>query len=195
MELKRRSFPHGVRYALDLPLDCDDADVFLAIALLKHPAGRRAARTQGESVTQLDPSQAADSDAQPAPVPNDRPSIHDLVIADMEERKALGKRRYNSLLQAGNGRDALVDLYQELLDACAYARQMIEERNTVTVTCDQAAAIRDQAVGEPREEKLHLIAQAVADPSSFVPDLSSPPFEPRARYVARAVLAALGGIR
>lgn len=65
---------------------------------------------------------------QPAPVPNDGPPIQDLVIEDMEERKRIGQARYGTLLQAHNGRDALVDLYQELLDACCYIRQLIAER-------------------------------------------------------------------
>ena len=65
---------------------------------------------------------------QPAPVPNDRPDIWALVLADMAERRRVGIERYGTPLQPGNGRDALVDLYQELLDAVVYARQYIEER-------------------------------------------------------------------
>lgn len=40
-----------------------------------------------------------------------------LVIADMRERNEIGKAKYGTPLQANNGRRALVDLYQELLDA------------------------------------------------------------------------------
>jgi len=49
------------------------------------------------------------------------------VIEDMEARRLVGMERYNSPLQAFNGRDAMIDLYQELLDATVYARQYIEE--------------------------------------------------------------------
>lgn len=65
---------------------------------------------------------------QPPPIPNDRPAIVDLVIADMEERKRVGIERYGTPLQAHNGRDALVDAYQESLDLTMYLRQAIEER-------------------------------------------------------------------
>lgn len=41
---------------------------------------------------------------------------------------AMGRARYGTPLQAGNGRDALVDAYQEALDLCVYLRQAIEER-------------------------------------------------------------------
>lgn len=53
------------------------------------------------------------------------------VIADMTARRLLGITRYGTVLQAHNGRDALVDAYQEALDLCVYLRQAIEERETV----------------------------------------------------------------
>lgn len=68
------------------------------------------------------------STPEPAPIKNDRPIIQDLVIADLEKRKQVGLERYGTYLQPGNGRDALVDLYQELIDATQYIRQEIEER-------------------------------------------------------------------
>lgn len=55
--------------------------------------------------------------------------IWSLVIRDMQERDALGRARYGMPLQAHNGRDALVDAYQEALDLVVYLRQAIEERN------------------------------------------------------------------
>lgn len=69
-----------------------------------------------------------DEHDQPLPTPNDNPRVHDLVIEDIRARKELGIRRYGVALQAHNGRDALLDLYQELLDATTYLRQLLEER-------------------------------------------------------------------
>lgn len=63
------------------------------------------------------------------PIPNSNPHITDLVIEDMKKRKEEGIRRYGVPLQAGNGRDALQDAYEEALDLCQYIRQYIEERN------------------------------------------------------------------
>jgi hypothetical protein len=65
---------------------------------------------------------------QPAPVPNGRRSIQALVRADLEEREQTGIARYGTPLQAHNGRDGLIDAYQEALDLCCYLRQVIEER-------------------------------------------------------------------
>jgi len=53
----------------------------------------------------------------------------------MVERDQIGREKYGVPLQAGNGRDPLVDLYQEILDAAVYIRQAIEERKAkVAVT-------------------------------------------------------------
>jgi len=65
---------------------------------------------------------------EPAPVPNGRPAVWSLVISDMRARDAEGRRKYGTPLQPFNGRDALVDAYQEALDLVVYLRQAIEER-------------------------------------------------------------------
>ena len=65
---------------------------------------------------------------QSAPCGNDSKPIWELVIADMHARDKLGRQRYGVPLQAGNGRDALQDAYEEALDLAVYLRQAIEER-------------------------------------------------------------------
>lgn len=90
--------------------------------------------------------------AGPAPVPNDYPSMHDMVIrdllsrdprwdlsygtgrhirdrvtADLNDRKAFGLAKYGTVLQPFNGRDSLRDLYDELMDAAVYARARLFE--------------------------------------------------------------------
>jgi hypothetical protein len=79
---------------------------------------------------------------QPTPTSSDRPHISDIVAAelratghgidlaiadDIDARKQLGISRYGTALQAGNGRDALVDAYQEALDLAVYVQQAVEE--------------------------------------------------------------------
>lgn len=66
---------------------------------------------------------------QRSPIPNEFTPIVDLVIDDLIDRKAVGIERYGTPLQASNGRDALLDAYQEALDLCCYLRQAIEERS------------------------------------------------------------------
>ena len=62
------------------------------------------------------------------PTPNDGTPIWDLVIANMVERDQEGRRKYGTPLQMHNGRDPLVDAYQEALDLAVYLRQAIEEK-------------------------------------------------------------------
>lgn len=67
---------------------------------------------------------------QPPPHPNDKPAVWDLVIVDMLERDLGGQDKYGTRLQPHNGRDALIDAYQEALDLCVYLRQAIYERDS-----------------------------------------------------------------
>lgn len=79
---------------------------------------------------------------QPEPTPAGGDHIHDLVVAnllssprpwgqqiarDVAARKQLGIERYGVPLQANNGRDALVDAYQEALDLLVYFEQVLVE--------------------------------------------------------------------
>jgi hypothetical protein len=75
------------------------------------------------------PRHANDPLAQPDPTPTDGVPIWELVIADMKARDVVGRIRYGTPLQAGNGRDALKDAYAESLDLCVYLRQAIAERD------------------------------------------------------------------
>ena len=78
--------------------------------------------------------------SQPDPIPNSHRSIHDIVIDDIKgvfslatekavvrtalaERKEKGLQTYGTILQPHNGRDALQDCFEELLDAACYACQ------------------------------------------------------------------------
>ncbi len=52
-----------------------------------------------------------------------------LVISDLRGRDVIGKKKYKTTLQSHNGRDCLMDAYQEALDLCMYLRQAICERD------------------------------------------------------------------
>lgn len=67
---------------------------------------------------------------EPDPLPG-KIAVAELVLKDIEERIADGEKKYGTKLQTHNGRNALKDLYQELIDAVMYIRQEIEERNDI----------------------------------------------------------------
>lgn len=50
------------------------------------------------------------------------------VVADLQERSRVGRQKYDDVLRSHNGRDAMMDAYQEVLDLACYFRQLIEER-------------------------------------------------------------------
>lgn len=54
--------------------------------------------------------------------------IQRLVREDLEKREALGVERYGAPLRPHNGRDALLDAYEEALDLACYLKQAIIER-------------------------------------------------------------------
>lgn len=66
------------------------------------------------------------STPQPPPI-SGKIDVAPVVIADIQERVEAGKEKYGTLLQTHNGRSALWDLYQELIDACMYIRQRLLE--------------------------------------------------------------------
>lgn len=66
---------------------------------------------------------------QPPPRPADGPDVWDLVQRDMVSRAVSGMLKYGTPLKPNNGRDALVDAYQEALDLAVYLRQAIYERD------------------------------------------------------------------
>lgn len=66
------------------------------------------------------------STPQPPPI-SGKIDVAPVVIADIQERVEAGKEKYGTLLQTHNGRSALWDLYQELIDACMYVRQRLLE--------------------------------------------------------------------
>lgn len=53
--------------------------------------------------------------------------VTERVIADLSQRKESGTRKYGQPLRAFNGRNALIDAYQESLDLTVYLRQRIIE--------------------------------------------------------------------
>ena len=49
------------------------------------------------------------------------------IVGDMVARDRVGRARYGTPLQPHNGRDALIDAYQEALDLTVYLKQYLVE--------------------------------------------------------------------
>lgn len=53
------------------------------------------------------------------------------VLEAVRQRAELGKERYGTYLSTDNGRDALVDAFQEAIDLVMYIGQALMERSAV----------------------------------------------------------------
>ena len=54
-----------------------------------------------------------------------------LILDDLDQRRKEGIKKYGTTLSTNNGRMALVDLYQEILDAMLYLLQHIYEEREI----------------------------------------------------------------
>lgn len=89
---------------------------------------------------------------QPLPIPNDQESVHDRVAAAIMARKAVGIERYGIGLQPFNGRDALRDANEEILDLAAYFQQLIDEQSPVVPLVNAAwRAVRSRQDRDDRQ--------------------------------------------
>jgi hypothetical protein len=70
------------------------------------------------------------TEPQPPPLKNNYPYSIDGVIKDLTDRKNFGMNKYGTALQPNNGRNNLIDSYQELMDLLVYLRTEINETFT-----------------------------------------------------------------
>ena len=66
---------------------------------------------------------------QPKPIPNATRPIWELVVDDMKARDLVGRERYGTPLQAGNGRDALVDALRSVVEIAKEAHREWDSDN------------------------------------------------------------------
>lgn len=101
------------------------------------PDGREFGDGQGMTVATR---AGREGESQALPTANGHPDIQSAVIADIEKRREVGIARYGTALQPNNGRDALLDLYEELLDGLCYLKQfLIEQEMTAAGHREQLA--------------------------------------------------------
>jgi hypothetical protein len=105
---------------------------------------------------------------EPVPVKNDLPALWDLVIeriqTDGKARDEFGLKKYGTRLQPFNGRDALTDGFQELLDSMVYQYQAIFERQYEKPVIDSAIAFMELYLDENADgEKLFQACETLSE--------------------------------
>ncbi len=77
---------------------------------------------------------------QPDPVDGGRPvgsSVRALFKQILEHQEAKGLKKYGTVLQTFNGRNPLLDLLGELIDAVQYATQaLLEQNSAIELDCE-----------------------------------------------------------
>lgn len=79
---------------------------------------------------------------QPPPVDGGGQCVTTAVIHDLRERSHAGALKYGCVLRSRNGRDMLIDAYEEQLDHVLYLRGEIMDRG---VTIRQPSRLRSHA--------------------------------------------------
>lgn len=103
----------------------------------------RTPRSRAKLVDVVLPPKSKGSAASPQPDPRGAGDVVlGLVLKDLIDRSEMGRSKYGTLLRTGNGRDALWDAYQEVLDLAMYLRQELREQ---WETCDAPPAGRKDA--------------------------------------------------
>lgn len=93
---------------------------------------------------------------QPTPKPNNTQPIHEQVIEDLRRRAETGKQNYGTYLQTNNGRDSLLDAYEEAQDLALYLKQAILERDAKANADALALAVRALEEIQQRSEPLGI---------------------------------------
>ena len=83
------------------------------------------------------------------PTQSDSQPIFERIIAEVRSRAESGKANYGTYLQPHNGRNAMQDLKEELLDAAHYAEQHINEVADLKAEVDRLRTLLAEA--EARE--------------------------------------------
>lgn len=136
---------------------------------------------------------------QPAPQPQStdpRQAAHWLVCADLLERAAMGQTKYGVPLMADNGRDHLIDLYQELLDALCYARMELERRRQIPLMAVEQMAtmlsLEGYMVYAPHERMPEKIWRRIGEMEGYLATLGAEESEAVNEAEAIMVLQARG---
>lgn len=84
---------------------------------------------------------------QPNPVPG-REAVTQAVITDLQEREQVGIRRYGRTLETFNGREALLDAYEEVLDLAQYIKQVLMEDDALRIENRRLRRVLDGVLTE-----------------------------------------------
>ena len=94
---------------------------------------------------------------QPRPKPNDSTPVWEQVIQDMRARDEQGFKTYNTRLQKHNGRNSILDMYEEILDSTVYCKTFLLEANDMKNELDIAIQMLKSGRYDECEKHLEVL--------------------------------------
>lgn len=105
---------------------------------------------------------------QPPPISSPEPkeggesgSVWAMVLRDMSERERIGIEKYGLPVLWNNGRDHIVDAYQEALDKIVYLRAEILKRQYVKDALNEVLGLLDTCYPEDDAKATHMIREII----------------------------------
>lgn len=83
------------------------------------------------------------------------------LVTDMKARDQTGRERYGVPLTSKNGRDHLVDAYQEALDFAVYLRTWLDEHGIEPMTPEAADPTDERPTSKPGLDEREMIVLAM----------------------------------
>ena len=132
---------------------------------------------------------------QPSPV-GDGESVTDKVISDLKKRREGGIKKYGTELKTCNGRDALIDAYQEALDLSLYLRQAISERDNLMTYTNPTAANLTANHFDTTPAHVARLAGLFIDPATntLTENMAFAPVSRRERAILHFYMGAVAGL-
>lgn len=135
-------------------------------------------------------------DTQAAPIPNDGPSMHDLAVEVIKERREIGLKEYGTILQTNNGRDFLTDSIEEVADLLCYLVGAREEAKQESQPAIAGYKRRNELLTESRNAYMNRcedLEESLSRESKAFDDVKEERDELRTQYAD--VVSELGDAR
>lgn len=120
-------------------------------------------------------------DTQAAPIPNDGPSMHDLAVEVIKERREIGVKEYGT----NNGRDFLTDSIEEVADLLCYLVGAREEAKQESQPAIAGYKLRNELLTESRNAYMNRcedLEESLSQESKAFDDVKEERDELRTRY-------------
>lgn len=98
---------------------------------------------------------------QPLPTADEaRESDYEQLVRDIRSREALGVQRYGQSHRGFNGRNTVMDAYEETIDQALYLRSLL---TMADASREDVVAAIEQTLNDWFDEEVRVVAEAVAD--------------------------------